>query len=198
MKFECECKHSRKKGKGHNHRIEKCILDLIDYCRKIKPYAYFYKQQIKSLNETAHHILENEIDIVLPTFLKNRQEKRGIFATVISGFMGLTCEGISSFLHNRRHKAVKVMNRQTTTKCNKLMYLENSMVMYGIYNAETLENLIHTVHSMHNSTTQIERLFAGELNAAYRWYINPSNTQEYAIDSLLYFKLEEINIYSNV
>ena len=36
------------------------------------------------------------------------------------------------------------------------MYLKNSMVMYGIYNAETLENLINTVHSMHNSTTEIE------------------------------------------
>ena len=39
--------------------------------------------QIKSLNQTAHHILENEIDIVLPKFLKNRKEKKGIFATLI-------------------------------------------------------------------------------------------------------------------
>ena len=49
------------------------------------------------------------------------------------------------------------MNRQTTTQSNKLMHLENSMVMYGIYNAETLENLINTVHSMHASTTEIEK-----------------------------------------
>ena len=39
---------------------------------------------------------------------------------------------------------------------------------------------------MHNSTTEIERLLAGELNAAYTWYMNTPNTQEYAIDSLLY------------
>ena len=64
------------------------------------------------------------------------------------------------------HKAVKKMNRQTTTK----------------YNAETLENLINTVHSMYNSTTEIERLFGGELNAAYISYINAPNTQEYTID----------------
>ena len=44
------------------------------------------------------------------------------------------------------------------------MHLENSVVMHGVYNAETLENLINTVHSMHNSTTEIERLFAEELN----------------------------------
>ena len=64
------------------------------------------------------------------------------------------------------------------------MHLENSMVMYGIY--RTLENHINTVHCMHNSTTEIEKLFAGELTAAYTWYINAPNTHEYAIDSLLY------------
>ena len=66
------------------------------------------------------------------------------------------------------------------------MHLENSVVMYGVYNAETLENLINTGYSMHNSTTEIERLFAGEFNAAYTWCINTPDTQEYTIDSLLY------------
>ena len=41
---------------------------------------------------------------------------------------------------------------------------------------------------MHNSTTEIERLFAWELNAAYIWYINAPSTQEYAIDSLFYLR----------
>ena len=66
------------------------------------------------------------------------------------------------------------------------MHLESPVVMYGVYSAETLENLINTIHSIHNSTTEIERLLAGELNAAYTWYINAPNTQEYAIDSSLY------------
>ena len=77
-----------------------------------------YKQQVKSLNDTTHHILENEIDILLPKFPENRKEKRGTFATLISGFVDLTYERISSFLHNRRHKdlhkAVKVMENQAT------------------------------------------------------------------------------------
>ena len=96
------------------------------------------------------------------------------------------------FLHNRRHKAlhktVKAMDNQATIQHNRLKHLENSMVMYGVYNVETLENLINTVHIMHNSTTEIERLFAGELNAAYTWYTNAPNTQEYALDSLLYLR----------
>ena len=39
------------------------------------------------------------------------------------------------------------MDSKTTIQHNKLMQLENSMVMYGIYNVETLEQLINTVHS---------------------------------------------------
>ena len=182
----------RKRDKGHNHRIEQCILDLIVYCRKIKPYVYFYKQQIKSLNETAHDILKNEINIILPKFSENRKRKRDIFLTLISGFKGLAYEGISIFLDNRRHKAlhkaVKVIDKQATIQCNKLMHLEDSMVMYDIYNAETFENLIHTVYCMHNSTMEIENLFLGQLNTVYIWYINTPGTQHYAIDSLLYLR----------
>ena len=84
----------------------------------------------------------------------------------MTGFIGLAYEGISSFLHNRRHKAlhkaVQAIDSTATIQYNTLMHLENSMVTYGIYNADTLENLIHTVHSMHNSTMEIKKLFAGQ------------------------------------
>ena len=46
------------------------------------------------------------------------------------------------------------------------------MVMYGVYNAETLEKLMKTVHSMHMRQTLHEKLFAGQLTPAYQWYIN--------------------------
>ena len=54
------------------------------------------------------------------------------------------------------------MDSKTTIQCNKLMQLENSMLMYGVSNVETLEKLIITVHLMHNMTSSHERLFAGQ------------------------------------
>ena len=48
------------------------------------------------------------------------------------------------------------MGSKTTIQHNKLMHLEDSMVMYGIYNAETIEHLINTVHYIHNTTTSNE------------------------------------------
>ena len=68
------------------------------------------------------------------------------------------------------------------------MHLKDSVVMHGIYNAEILENLIHMVHHMDNSTTEIERLFVGQINEAYTWYINAPDMQEFAIESLLYLR----------
>ena len=83
---------------------------------------------------------------------------------LISSFIGLAYEGISSFLHHKwnkaLHKAVRIHGNKATIQCNKLMQLENSMLMYGIYNAETLEKLITTVHNIHNTTSSHERLFA--------------------------------------
>ena len=53
------------------------------------------------------------------------------------------------------------MDNKTTIQHNKLMQLENLMLMYGVYNAETLEKLINTVHYIHNTTSSQKRLFTG-------------------------------------
>ena len=84
---------------------------------------------------------------------------------LVSSFIGLAYEGISSFLHHKQnkalHQAVRAIDSKTAIHHNKLIQLENSMLMYGIYNAETLEKLINTVHNIHNTTSSHERLFAG-------------------------------------
>ena len=89
--------------------------------------------------------------------------------------IGLAYEGISSFLHHKRHKAlhkaVKVMEKKTGLQHNK-MHLEDTMIMYGVYNSDTLTDLIDTVHKMQNTTTWKERTFAGKLNQMYQLYLN--------------------------
>ena len=91
-----------------------CIL------QKIEPYVDYYKKQIKLYNETVHNILKNEIDLILP-------QKCGIITALVSGFIELAYEGISIFLHDRRHKTlhkaakamdiVKAMDIKMTIQC---------------------------------------------------------------------------------
>ena len=111
------------------------MLDLITLCKKIEPFVVYYKCLIKSYNHTAHTILQNETNFMLPQV--PRKQKHGIITTLVSSLIRLAYEGISSFLHHKRnkslHKAVRSMDSKTTTQHNKLMQLENSMLMYGIY-----------------------------------------------------------------
>ena len=163
VNYDDRCAYLQEKN-GHTAEAQEYILDLILYCRKIRPYVHYYKQQIKYLNDTTHHILKNEIDLILPQF--PTRQKRGIITMLVSGFIGLAYEGISRFLHNRRHKAlhktVKSMDSGTTIQHYMLMHLEDSMVMYSLYHAESLEKLINTVHCMHDFTSPNEKLIAGQ------------------------------------
>ena len=134
----------------------------------------FYKMQINAHNKTAHHILKNEIDLILPKFPEGRKNKRRSFSAIISGFVGLAFEGIVSFLHTGSHKAlhkaISAMSIKTDIQRNKLTHLENTLVMYGVYNAEILERLIKTVHALHIRQTMYESLFVGRISTAYEYY----------------------------
>ena len=77
----------------------KHMLDLIMICKKIEPFVIYYKRLIKSYNNTAHNILKNEIDLILPQV--PRKQKCGIITSLVSSFMGLAYKGISSFLHHK-------------------------------------------------------------------------------------------------
>ena len=83
------------------------------------------------------------------------------------------------------------MNDKANIQCNKLIKLDNSMMMYGIYNAETLEKLIKTVHGIHNTTSSHERLFAGEHNASTFRTLSAHylGLQYYSTNSLLYLRI---------
>ena len=65
------------------------------------------------------------------------------------------------------------------------------MLMYRIYNAETLEKLINTVHEIHNVTSSHEQLFAGEHNPTiFRLlYKDALGIQQYAFNSLLFLRV---------
>ena len=117
--------------------------------------------------------MANDIGKILPKFPTDKRQRHGailasILRSVASKVIGLAYEGISSFLHHKRHKAlhkaVAVMNKKTDVQHNQIHHLEDSMIMYGVYNSDTLKDLIDTVHRMQNFTTWNEKTFAGKLH----------------------------------
>ena len=176
----------------------KIYARLKSFCKKIEPFVTYYKRLMKSYNNTAHNILDKEINLLLAQM--PRVQKHGIITMLISSFIGLPYEGISSFLQNKRnaalHKAISGRDNKVDIQHNKLMHLENSMLMYSVYNAEMLEKIIKTVHNIHNNTTVHERLFMGEHSPSVlkTLYGHSLGLHHYSINSLLYLRTIWINI----
>ena len=135
--------------------------------------------------------------------------------SVASKVIGLAYEGISSFLHHKRHKAlhkaVSVMDKKTNMQHNRIHHLEDTMIMYGVYNSDTLTDLIDTVHRMQNFTTWNKKTFTGKLHDWMELYAQDEGMHNYAINSILFLTtvrekyvkmyerfIEELKLYSKV
>ena len=82
------------------------------------------------------------------------------------------------------------MDRKANIQHNKLMQLEKSMLMCSVYNVETLEKLITTVHNIHNNTSSHERLFARQHSTSIfrTLYVHSVGLHHSPINLLLYLR----------
>ena len=103
LKFDDSCSYMNKEYTPNtdSHRY---LTELKMYCNKIRPFVSYYSNLIKSYNNTVYNILENEIKPLLP---KMPRQKCGIVTTLVSGFIGLAYEGISSFLQGKCDTTLK-------------------------------------------------------------------------------------------
>ena len=60
------------------------------------------------------------------------------------------------------------------------------MIMYGVYNSDTLKDLIDTVHRMQNFMTWNEKTFTGKLHDWMELYSRDKGVHNYAINSILF------------
>ena len=67
-------------------------------------------------------------------------------------------------------------------------FIWKTMIMYGIYNVDTLEKLIQMVHKMNSRSVWYERLYAGHVNKWLEMYSASQGVNYYAIHSLLYLQ----------
>ena len=149
IEFDSKCTYLARNDTQKNSYFPK----LLAHCFKIVPYVEFYKKQIEYYNHMAYELLMNKIGLILPTFPKEKRPKIGatlacVLGGITSSKISLAYEGISSFFHRKRykalHKAVKVMEGKTDLQHNKIHHLEDTMIMYGVYNSDTLTELIDT------------------------------------------------------
>ena len=83
-------------------------------------------------------------------------------------------------------KSSDCYGKEKNIQYNKIHHLEDSMIMYCIYNSDTLDQLIETVHRMHNTSSWHKRTFVGKLNHWFEWYLHRDGVGHYTINSILF------------
>ena len=105
LNFDHTCAYMNKQY-APNTDSRKYLTELKTCCNKIKSFVTYYYNMIRSYNTIVYNILENEIK---PLLSQISRQKCGIITTLVSGFIGLAYEGISSFL---QHENVKMPYRK--------------------------------------------------------------------------------------
>ena len=86
---------------------------------------------------------------------------------MISGFIGLSYEFISSYLDLKRQQTLKnafsVMKRNLNLAKNRIFHLGEYVIIYGIYNAESIEKIVKAITKLHSKITFSERVFSTQL-----------------------------------
>ena len=103
LTFDESCVYMNKKYAPHTDS-SKYLSELQMYYNKIKPFVSYYSKLIASYNTSVHNILANKIRLLLPQISK---QKCGLITTLVSGFIGLAYEGISSFLQKKCNNALQ-------------------------------------------------------------------------------------------
>ena len=108
FQFDYNCSHVTNIEKDTNFKVHSLIQYMSKvYCKNIIPYMYLLKHQVEYYKKMVYDSLEKDIGLILPKF-ENKEtnvypkcQKRQIISALISGFIGLAFEGISSFLQHK-------------------------------------------------------------------------------------------------
>ena len=70
---------------------------------------------------------------------------------------------------------------------NRVYHLEDTMIMYGKYNSDTLMELVNMVHQMQNVTTWKEKIFVSKMNNWLKHKLEEVHSEfDYSMDAVLF------------
>ena len=108
FQFDYNCSHVTNIEKDTEFKVPSTIKNMFKvYCKNIIPYMYLYKHQVEYYEKMVYNISEKDIGLILTKFgntetnVHSKCPKRQIISALISGFMGLAFEGISSYLQHK-------------------------------------------------------------------------------------------------
>ena len=140
-------------------------LSIIEELR-FKRYAKTDKIQYDPLLASTH-IEEEDIQNYDKTDVKNRN-KRGFeaFLPLIGKIATIAAEALGSYLQKKRQrtmiKAVNEMQSERFLTSNELYKLEKDFLMYGQYDVQTTDGVIHVLQNFNKRTAYLKNMINGQ------------------------------------
>ena len=122
-------------------------------------------EQFRQKPNSADQFL-NFFSTSLPTY--SFRIKRGItaFIPALAGLATIAVESIGSFLQKKRNtalsKGLNAIKSDQSLAWNSIKQLEDAFLLYGKYNLDSLEKIIHTVNHLGERVHRMEELLMGK------------------------------------
>ena len=137
---------------------------------------YEVPQPKKSNVHNSTHKMGRDLDFkaTLSTFLNNTPSshpiriKRGFaaFIPALASLATIAVESIGSFLQKKHNaalaKGIKAIESDQKLAWNSVKQLEDDFLMYGKYNLDSLEKIVHTINHLGDRVHHMELLLMGE------------------------------------
>ena len=152
-------------------------LSIIDELR-FKRYTKTDKHSHDPLLASTH-VEEEDIQNYDKANVKGRN-KRGLvaFLPLIGKIATIAAEALGSHLQRKRQKAmIKAVNEMQSKRFltrNELHKLEKDFLMYGEYDVQTTDGVIHVLQNLNNRTAYLESMINGQNINAMLQYISDS------------------------
>ena len=111
--------------------------------------------------------------------------KRGFtaFVPALAGLATIAVESIGSFLQKKRNttlsKGLNAIKSDQSLAWNSIKQLEDDFLLYGKYNLDSLEKIIHTVNHLGG---RVEELLMGkDHSVATQQFLHASSIGEYSL-----------------
>ena len=125
------------------------------------------------------HVEEEDILNYDKTDVRGRN-KRGLvtFLPLIGKIATIAAEALGSHLQRKRQKAmIKAVNEMQSKRFltrNELYKLEKDFLMYGEYDVQTTDGVIHVLQNLNNRTAYLESMINGQNINAMLQYLSDS------------------------
>lgn len=201
------------KSRNPRMRFDRISTDTLrTVCKAALPTVKMLQQKEERLKSTLNRLMQEELYGILPDLMvhhstsvsPHRRVERGLpfLIPLITGLATLAVEQLTSHLQNSRKKAIQdglyAMEQRELLRDNFIKQFKNDFMMYGKYNVDKLDEMVHAFNNLSASQTNLEKLMKGSDNVWPEHFLTQTRGNDLFQTQLLMYLHEIEHRYINL